>query len=102
MHAFQKKTQATPQRDIDLAASRLRTWRKSDGNLNVRQRVPRTGRHSGRGREPQGTLRAVGSQGAGKFLAYTAGGCGNRLGITPPFTMTYCRERWPNSRSMHW
>jgi phage-related protein len=27
LHAFQKKTQATPQRDIDLAASRLRTWK---------------------------------------------------------------------------
>lgn len=27
LHAFQKKTQATPQRDIDLAASRLRAWR---------------------------------------------------------------------------
>lgn len=28
LHAFQKKTQATPQRDIDLAASRLRAWRQ--------------------------------------------------------------------------
>lgn len=27
LHAFQKKTQATPQKDIDLAASRLRAWR---------------------------------------------------------------------------
>ena len=27
LHAFQKKTQATPQRDIELAASRLRAWR---------------------------------------------------------------------------
>ena len=27
LHAFQKKTQQTPQRDIDLAASRLRAWR---------------------------------------------------------------------------
>ena len=27
LHAFQKKTQATPQRDIDLAASRLRAWK---------------------------------------------------------------------------
>jgi len=28
LHAFQKKTQATPQRDIDLAASRLRAGRQ--------------------------------------------------------------------------
>lgn len=28
LHTFQKKTQATPQRDIDLAASRLRAWRQ--------------------------------------------------------------------------
>lgn len=27
LHAFQKKTQATPQRDTDLAASRLRAWK---------------------------------------------------------------------------
>jgi phage-related protein len=27
LHAFQKKTQATPQKDIDLAASRLRAWK---------------------------------------------------------------------------
>jgi phage-related protein len=27
IHAFQKKTQQTPQKDIDLAASRLRAWR---------------------------------------------------------------------------
>lgn len=27
LHAFQKKTQATPQRDIDLAATRLRLWK---------------------------------------------------------------------------
>lgn len=27
LHAFQKKTQQTAQRDIDLAASRLRSWR---------------------------------------------------------------------------
>jgi len=27
IHAFQKKTQQTPQRDIDLAASRLRAWK---------------------------------------------------------------------------
>ncbi|MER2252315.1 type II toxin-antitoxin system RelE/ParE family toxin [Methylorubrum podarium] len=27
LHAFQKKTRATPQRDIDLAASRLRAWK---------------------------------------------------------------------------
>lgn len=30
LHAFEKKTQATPQRDIDLAAKRLREWRGSD------------------------------------------------------------------------
>jgi len=28
LHAFQKKTQATPQKDIDLAASRLRSWKE--------------------------------------------------------------------------
>lgn len=28
LHAFQKKTQATPRRDIELAASRLREWRQ--------------------------------------------------------------------------
>ena len=28
LHAFEKKTQATPRKDIELAASRLRTWRK--------------------------------------------------------------------------
>jgi phage-related protein len=27
LHAFQKKTQATSQRDIELAASRLRAWK---------------------------------------------------------------------------
>ena len=26
-HAFQKKTQQTPQKDIDLAAKRLKTWK---------------------------------------------------------------------------
>ena len=28
LHAFQKKTKATPRKDIELAASRLRTWKK--------------------------------------------------------------------------
>jgi len=28
LHAFQKKSQATAQKDIDLAAKRLRAWRK--------------------------------------------------------------------------
>ena len=28
LHAFQKKTQATSRRDIDLAAERLRAWRQ--------------------------------------------------------------------------
>lgn len=28
LHAFQKKTQAIPQKDIELAANRLRAWRK--------------------------------------------------------------------------
>ena len=28
LHAFQKKTQATPRKDIELAANRLRAWRK--------------------------------------------------------------------------
>ncbi len=27
LHAFQKKTQATAQKDLDLAASRLRAWK---------------------------------------------------------------------------
>jgi phage-related protein len=27
IHAFQKKTQQTPKKDIDLAASRLRAWK---------------------------------------------------------------------------
>ena len=27
IHAFQKKTQQTPQKDIDLAVSRLRAWK---------------------------------------------------------------------------
>lgn len=27
LHAFQKKTQATPKQDIDLAAKRLRDWK---------------------------------------------------------------------------
>ncbi len=28
LHAFQKKPQATPQKDIELAANRLRAWKK--------------------------------------------------------------------------
>ena len=28
LHAFHKKTQKTPQRDIDLAAARLRLWKE--------------------------------------------------------------------------
>lgn len=28
LHAFQKKTQATPQKDIELAVTRLRAWKK--------------------------------------------------------------------------
>lgn len=28
LHAFEKKTQKTPQRDIDLAARRLRDWKE--------------------------------------------------------------------------
>ena len=28
LHVFQKKTQATPQKDIELAAKRLRAWKK--------------------------------------------------------------------------
>lgn len=36
LHAFQKKTQATPQKDIDLAARRLREWRgKEHGRPDV-------------------------------------------------------------------
>lgn len=27
LHAFQKKTQQTPRKDIDLAARRLREWK---------------------------------------------------------------------------
>lgn len=29
LHAFQKKTQATPKADLDLAAKRLRTWKEA-------------------------------------------------------------------------
>ncbi len=29
LHAFQKKTQQTPQKDIDLAISRLRLWKRT-------------------------------------------------------------------------
>ena len=29
LHAFQKKTQKTAQKDLDLAAARLRAWRQS-------------------------------------------------------------------------
>lgn len=33
LHAFQKKTQKTPQKEIDLAASRLRSWKgQRDGH----------------------------------------------------------------------
>jgi phage-related protein len=33
LHAFQKKTQQTAQRDIDLAAQRLKTWKaQNDGS----------------------------------------------------------------------
>lgn len=32
LHAFQKKTQRTAQRDIDLATRRLGQWRTSDGS----------------------------------------------------------------------
>lgn len=28
LHAFQKKSQATPTKDIDLAATRLRAWKE--------------------------------------------------------------------------
>jgi phage-related protein len=28
LHAFQKKTQATPKRDIELAIQRLKRWRQ--------------------------------------------------------------------------
>jgi len=31
LHAFQKKAQQTPQKDIDLAASRLRSWKAQKG-----------------------------------------------------------------------
>lgn len=31
LHAFQKKTRATPKRDIELAAKRLRAWRAGHG-----------------------------------------------------------------------
>jgi predicted XRE-type DNA-binding protein len=45
LHAFQKRTRATPQRDIDLAAAAYVHGGKSDGNPNVRQRVRCTGRY---------------------------------------------------------
>ncbi len=36
LHAFQKKTQQTEQRDIDLAAMRLREWKRSHEGGNFR------------------------------------------------------------------
>lgn len=30
LHAFQKKTQQTPQKEIELATKRLRVWKASD------------------------------------------------------------------------
>ena len=30
LHAFQKKAQSTPQKDIDLASSRLKIWKEMD------------------------------------------------------------------------
>ena len=30
LHAFQKKTQQTPQKEIELATTRLRAWKASD------------------------------------------------------------------------
>lgn len=35
LHAFQKTTQQTAQKDIDLAAKRLRDWRANDEKRNV-------------------------------------------------------------------
>ena len=36
LHAFQKKTQATPQKEIDLAAKRLREWKAQEsGRTNL-------------------------------------------------------------------
>ena len=36
LHAFQKKTQATPHKDIELAARRLREWKLRDERRNFR------------------------------------------------------------------
>jgi phage-related protein len=36
LHAFQKKTQRTPQTDIDLAEHRLRAWKVSNGSPDIR------------------------------------------------------------------
>lgn len=33
LHAFQKKAQRTPERDIDLAAGRLRSWQGGRGGI---------------------------------------------------------------------
>ncbi|MEG3174076.1 type II toxin-antitoxin system RelE/ParE family toxin [Sphingomonas sp. ZB1N12] len=77
LHAFQKRTRATPQRGIDLAAAAYVHGGKSDGNPNVRQRVRCTGRYPGRSCKPQSTRRAaVGAQGAGTLLESIPGGCG--------------------------
>ncbi|WP_201272214.1 type II toxin-antitoxin system RelE/ParE family toxin [Sinorhizobium medicae] len=50
LHAFQKKTQQTAKRDLDLAAARLRQvyWRCDDGTTpELFQRVGRLGEHAG-------------------------------------------------------
>jgi phage-related protein len=36
LHAFQKKSQKTSQRDIELATKRLREWKANDGKRNLR------------------------------------------------------------------
>ncbi|WP_234844402.1 type II toxin-antitoxin system RelE/ParE family toxin, partial [Sinorhizobium meliloti] len=49
LHAFQKKTQQTAKRDLDLAAARLRQIQRrcDDGTPELFQRVGRLGEHAG-------------------------------------------------------
>ncbi|HJU16868.1 MAG TPA: type II toxin-antitoxin system RelE/ParE family toxin [Stellaceae bacterium] len=35
LHAFQKRNQKTPQRDIDLATKRLREWKANNGKRDL-------------------------------------------------------------------
>jgi predicted XRE-type DNA-binding protein len=47
LHTFQKKTPRTAQRDIELAAKRLREWKRGNERRELRQRLRRPGGHPG-------------------------------------------------------